>query len=112
MILHFHGRLGTLYHSYSFPGTLAPFKGPLYSLRSAQAVVELGGSDAYAILADCDLAQAAAAVVDARVANSGQTCIAPKRVIVEKQVKASDDDFQWGEKWVCLKMVSTPKPNG
>jgi hypothetical protein len=27
-------------------------------------------------------------VVDARVANSGQTCIAPKRVIVEKQVKA------------------------
>ena len=52
-----------------------------------QAVVELGGSDAYAILADCDLDQAATAVVDARVANTGQTCIAPKRCIVEKSVK-------------------------
>ncbi|CAL1159487.1 unnamed protein product [Cladocopium goreaui] len=58
-----------------------------------KAVVELGGSDAYAILADCDLAQAAAAVVDARVANSGQTCIAPKRVIVEKQVKAAFEEL-------------------
>lgn len=49
--------------------------------------MELGGSDAYAILADCDLDQAATAVVDARVANTGQTCIAPKRCIVEKSVK-------------------------
>ena len=49
--------------------------------------MELGGSDAYAILADCDLDQAASAVVDARVANTGQTCIAPKRCIVEKSVK-------------------------
>lgn len=53
----------------------------------------LPGADAYAILADCDLAQAAAAVVDARVANSGQTCIAPKRVIVEKQVKAAFEEL-------------------
>lgn len=51
-------------------------------------MVELGGSDAYAILADCDLEQAATAVVDARVSNTGQTCIAPKRAIVEKSVKA------------------------
>ena len=50
--------------------------------------MELGGSDAYAILADCDLSEAARAVVDARISNSGQTCIAPKRVIVEKAVKA------------------------
>ena len=49
--------------------------------------MELGGSDAYGILADCDLDQAATAVVDARVANTGQTCIAPKRCIVEKSVK-------------------------
>ncbi|CAK9014633.1 unnamed protein product, partial [Durusdinium trenchii] len=54
-----------------------------------KAVVELGGSDAYAILADCDLDMAAEAVVNARVANSGQTCIAPKRAIVEKSVKAA-----------------------
>ena len=59
-----------------------------FKVGCSQAVVELGGSDAYAILADCDLAQAAKAVVDARISNSGQTCIAPKRVIVEKAVKA------------------------
>ena len=57
-----------------------------------KAVVELGGSDAYAILADCDLDQAATAVVDARVANAGQTCIAPKRCIVEKSVKAAFEE--------------------
>jgi len=57
-----------------------------------KAVVELGGSDAYAILADCDLDQAATAVVDARVANTGQTCIAPKRCIVEKSVKAAFEE--------------------
>ena len=55
--------------------------------------MELGGSDAYAILADCDLDQAATAVVDARVANAGQTCIAPKRCIVEKSVKVR---MVWG----------------
>ena len=38
-----------------------------------KAVIELGGSDAYAVLADADLDLAAEAVVNARVANSGQT---------------------------------------
>ena len=38
-----------------------------------KAVIELGGSDAYAVLADADLDVAADAVVNARVANSGQT---------------------------------------
>lgn len=61
-----------------------------------QAMVELGGSDAYAILADCDLDQAATAVVDARVANTGQTCIAPKRCIVEKSVKVRMCFFFFG----------------
>ncbi|CAE7357269.1 sad [Symbiodinium natans] len=54
-----------------------------------KAVIELGGSDAYAVLADADLDLAAEAVVNARVANSGQTCIAPKRAIVDKRVKAA-----------------------
>ena len=60
-------------------------------------MVELGGSDAYAILADCDLDLAAEAVVNARVANSGQTCIAPKRAIVEKTVKARSVDGRFFE---------------
>ena len=49
--------------------------------------MELGGSDAYLVLSDSDLDTAARAVVDARAANSGQTCIAPKRCIVEKGVR-------------------------
>lgn len=52
-----------------------------------KAVVELGGSDAYAVLADADLDLAAEAVVNARILNTGQVCISPKRVIVDKSVK-------------------------
>jgi len=54
-----------------------------------KAVIELGGSDAYAILADADLDKAAEAVVTARIINAGQVCIAPKRAIVDKSVKAA-----------------------
>lgn len=53
-----------------------------------KAVVELGGSDAYAILEDADLDAAAAAVVTGRLLNTGQVCISPKRAIVVKSVKA------------------------
>jgi len=54
-----------------------------------KAVIELGGSDAYAVLADADLDVAAEAVVAARVLNAGQVCIAPKRAIVDKSVKTA-----------------------
>merc|ERR1719181_2401764 len=53
-----------------------------------KCVVELGGSDGYAILADADLDLAAKAVVDGRMVNTGQSCIGPKRVIVHKSIKA------------------------
>ncbi|CAK0801826.1 unnamed protein product [Prorocentrum cordatum] len=53
-----------------------------------KAVIELGGSDGYAVLADADLDAAARAVVTGRMLNTGQVCIAPKRVLVEKSVKA------------------------
>jgi len=56
-----------------------------------KAVIELGGSDAYAVLADADLDTAAAAVVDGRILNTGQVCISPKRVIVDRSVK---EDFE------------------
>lgn len=52
-----------------------------------KAVVELGGSDGYVVLSDADVDAAADAVVNARLLNTGQVCIAPKRTIVEKSVK-------------------------
>lgn len=51
-----------------------------------KTVLELGGSDAYVILADADLDKAATAIVASRLNNSGQTCISAKRVIVVAEV--------------------------
>ncbi len=53
-----------------------------------KTVLELGGSDPYVILADADIEKAARACSAARLVNSGQSCIAAKRFIVEKPVLA------------------------
>lgn len=68
-----------------------------------KCVLELGGSDAYVLLADADLDKAIEVGLKARYQNNGQSCIAAKRFIVEDPIH---DEFckRFSERVAAFKM--------
>lgn len=55
-------------------------------------VLELGGSDPYVILKDADLEPTLKVCTTARLVNSGQSCVAAKRFIVDRTLRKNFED--------------------
>lgn len=69
-----------------------------------RGVFELGGSDAHLVLTDANIEKSAFNIVKSRLQNTGQSCIAAKRVVVDSKVSqslieqlvANFDKYLWG----------------
>ena len=75
-----------------------------------KCVLELGGSDAFIVLADADIDAAVKGAIAGRFMNNGQICIAAKRIIVEAAVFE-----QFSEKFVSAvkaMKVGDPRESG
>lgn len=66
-----------------------------------KSVMELGGSNAFIVLADADLTTAAQAACYSRFRDAGQSCNAAKRLIVQKQIA---EQFVEALKLECQKL--------
>lgn len=77
-------------HAVTFTGSTAAGKkvAAAAALNLKKQVLELGGSDAYVVLKDADIDLAVKACATSRLNNTGQSCIAAKRMIVDKKVAA------------------------
>src|SRR5690606_32872594 len=53
-----------------------------------KAVLELGGSNAFIVLEDADMEKAVETAIQARYQNTGQSCIAAKRLFLHKNIEA------------------------
>lgn len=75
-----------------------------------KTVLELGGSDPFIVLESANLEAAVSTAVTARMINSGQSCIAAKRFIVQESI-ADEFTSKLVEKYRSLKMGDPIDPN-